>query len=204
MELYEELKGWQGAIGSLLGFVALMLAALWNFHLNRKRDAAMLRDEANSVAAALYGEIVLLRKEAANLADRVTTMAVNYGTNGGSIYKINDHFLEAHKLSEPLFYKALAPKIGLLSADLVIAITEFHGNFQAIRSSLPLLVEKSDRGYAHSEANVLVPARNAVKDVIPALRKIERLVSIASPADDLDLSKIEAFIDFEQSRFAGD
>ena len=30
----------------MLGFVALMVAALWNFRLNRKRDAALRADEA--------------------------------------------------------------------------------------------------------------------------------------------------------------
>ena len=45
-EFYSELKGWQTAIGSLLGFIALMVAALWNFRLNRRRDAALRADEA--------------------------------------------------------------------------------------------------------------------------------------------------------------
>lgn len=31
--IYGELKSWQTGIGALLGFVALMVAALWNFHL---------------------------------------------------------------------------------------------------------------------------------------------------------------------------
>lgn len=38
MGWYQELKTWQTGIGALLGFTALMSAALWNFHLNRVRD----------------------------------------------------------------------------------------------------------------------------------------------------------------------
>jgi len=201
LSLYEELKVWQGAIGSLLGFVALMVAALWNFHLNRKRDAALRSDEALSVAAALYGEIMLLRKEAAQIATIVAKMAMRETRYGSSSYKIDSHFLEAYKLSEPMFYKILAPQIGLLSADLVIAITEFHRNFQEVKISLPLLVENSDRGYDYSWSSVLIPARDAVKNIIPASRKIEQLTSISTPMKDLELREVEEFIEFEQIQY---
>jgi hypothetical protein len=66
--MYEELKTWQTGIGALLGFVALIVAALWNFHLNRRRDDHLRKEEMRSVAAALYGEIVLLRIEVALLS----------------------------------------------------------------------------------------------------------------------------------------
>jgi hypothetical protein len=79
MNFYEELKGWQGGIGSLLGFLALIVGALWNFRLNRRRDAALRAEEVVSVAAALYGEIVLLRIEAAGLARAVANVATSVG-----------------------------------------------------------------------------------------------------------------------------
>lgn len=199
--IYEELKAWQGAIGSLFGFMALMAAALWNFRLNRKRDAALRADEALSVAAALYGEIMLLRKEAAQIATTVAKMAMRETRYGSSSYKIDSHFLEAYKLSEPMFYKTLAPQIGLLSADLVIAITEFHRNFQEVKISLPLLVENSDRGYDYSWSSVLIPARDAVKNIIPASRKIEQLTSISTPMKDLELREVEEVIEFEQIQY---
>jgi hypothetical protein len=52
--VYKELKGWQTGIGSVFGLLALM-------------------------TAALYGEIVLLRKEAASLARAVADVDVNEG-----------------------------------------------------------------------------------------------------------------------------
>jgi hypothetical protein len=58
--IYEELKTWQQGVGALIGFVALMGAAWWNFHLNRRRDAALRNEEARAILAALYGEIVVL------------------------------------------------------------------------------------------------------------------------------------------------
>lgn len=198
MSVYDEIKGWQAAIGAVLGFVALMVAALWNFRLNRERDAALRRDEAVSVAAALYGEILLLRNEAAETARHVASRAIAIGTDGRYPYKFDQHFLAAHPFSEPIFYKALADKIGLLDADLVLGITEFHGNFQRVRTSLPLLVDVKDRGYSYSASTVLVPARDAVKRVIPTLRKIERMTGVVTPTPDPDLGRVEELIDTEE------
>jgi hypothetical protein len=189
---YEELKGWQGGIGALFGLVALMVGALFNFSLNRKRDARLREEEAKSVAAALYGEIVLLRQEAARLARAVAAVEIK------GVRKITPHFVEANKLSEPILYKALAPKIGLLSPDLVIALTEFHKNFQEARTWLPLLVENEERGYGYFSMSVLKPARDAVKDIVPALRKIESVASIPKPADDPDLGLTEQAIEMDE------
>jgi hypothetical protein len=62
MEWLEGLKGGAptvvGAIiGSLLGFVTLVLGALFNAYLNRRRDDGLLRIEARGVAAAIRGEL---------------------------------------------------------------------------------------------------------------------------------------------------
>jgi hypothetical protein len=192
--IYEELKGWQGGIGSLLGFVALMVAALWNFRLNRRRDAMLRAEEALSVAAALYGEIVLLRIEIARIARDVARI------EAGSDRDIDKHFLEAHALPEPTLYKALAAKIGLLSADLVIAITGFHKNYQEVRTWLPLLIENPERGYYYSRSYLLVPARDAIYDIVPALRKIEQLASISEGATDPELGLTDDIIEWEEER----
>ena len=106
MSVYAELKEWQTAIGSLLGFLALMVAALWNFHLNRRRDAALRAEETKSTAAALYGEIVLLRMQIAHLAWAVAAVETSYER------RFDKHFLESHTLPDPTLYKGLAPKVG--------------------------------------------------------------------------------------------
>jgi hypothetical protein len=196
MSLYEELKGWQAGLGALLGFLALMAAALWNFHLNRRRDAALRAEEAVSVAAALYGEIVLLRHEAARLARAVANMENNPDRT------IDRHFVAAQTLSEPILYKALAPKIGSLSTDLVLAITEFHKNFHQARTWLPLMIENNERGYSYSPLYVLIPCRDAVKNIVPALRKIETIASIPMPPEDPDLGLTEHVIEREELSFA--
>jgi hypothetical protein len=192
-EFYNELKGWQTGISSIFGFGALILAALYNFKLNRRRDSALRSDEALSVATALYGEILLLRKELEFIAKLIANDKIN------KRIVFNEDFLEAHPLSGPLLYKALAPKIGLLSPDLIIGITEFHRDFQEAKLSLPLIVDSPGRNY--SVLTVLIPVRNAIKNIQPTLDKIERMASILKPAENINLIDIEDVIDIEEQKF---
>lgn len=196
-ELGSELKGWQTGLGSLFGFLTLMVAALWNFRLNRRRDAQLRTDEALSVAAALYGEIRLLRKELGRLARTVAHISINADLRG-SFPTFDTHFLERNPLSEPLLYKALAPKIGLLSADLIVAITEFHKNFQEAKTSLPLLIDNPERKYGYRASVVLVPARDAINNIQPALREIERMAFFAAAVEDIDLGYTEDIIEMDE------
>lgn len=200
---YEELKGWQAGLGAVLGFVALMIGALWNFHLNRRRDARLREEEMRSVAVALYGEIVLLRQEIARLARAVANVHAAIGTERDPIITFDHHFVEEHNLSEPMLYKALAPKLGLLPSDLVLDVTTFHKNIQETRAWLPRLISDPDRRHGYSVAYVLVPARDAVLRIVPALRKIERMAGIVNRAPDLDLGKAESAIEIE-SETSGD
>jgi hypothetical protein len=197
--LYEEIKSWQGAIGSVLGFAALIVGALWNFRLNRRRDAALRAEEAVSVAAALYGEIVLLRIEAASLARAVASVHISVGTQRDPTIRFDSHFVVAHQISEAMLYKALAPKLGMLPAELIIGITAFHKNIQEMRNWLPLLIDDPGRKYSYRASQVLVPARDAVFDIIPTLKQIERMAGIPKAAEVLDLGKAEGVIAMEDN-----
>jgi hypothetical protein len=196
-DFYNELKGWQTGISSMLGFLALSWAALYNFKLNRRRDVALKDEETLSVATALYGEILLLRKEVGHLA-KVVANVENY-----HVLTFDEYFLEAHPLSEPLLYKALATKIGLLSTDLILGITEVHQNLQEAKNSLPLLVKKPERGYGHSVLTFLIPARDAVKNIQLTLDKIERMAKILKAAENIDLGDAENVINREEEAFLG-
>ena len=90
----------------------------------------------------------------------------------------------------------------MLSSDLVLHITEFHQKFQEVKVSLPLLVDKPERKYGYSVASVLVPARDAVKNIQPALKKIERMASISRSSDDMDLGQTEDVIEMEEEFFS--
>lgn len=76
IEWLESLKGgaptvFGSLVGSSIGLVALVLGALFNAHLNRKRDDRLRRLETRSVAAAIRAELAsieaTLRENAAGL-----------------------------------------------------------------------------------------------------------------------------------------
>ena len=199
--LYHELKGWQAGLGAALGFLALIFAAQRHFSLNRRRDKELKNEEALSVMAALYGEILILRNEAARLAKGVAIVSANRGLDPNAVIQLNQHFVDSHTLSEPLLYKTLASKLGLLSVDTMIAIIKFHNNVETARSWLPLLVDDKTRVYQHSVLTVLVPARDAVREIIPTLRHMEFVLSIAEPASDLDIGMTDTIIEMEEALF---
>ncbi|MCB1541369.1 MAG: hypothetical protein KDJ25_11150 [Rhodoblastus sp.] len=197
IDFYAELKGWQTAIGSILGFFALVIGALFNFRLNRRRDALLRNEESVAAAVALYGEILLLRKELARLAREVAAIYIREGTSRVTKTGFDAHLLQRHPISEPLLYKALASKIGLLDASLVRSITAFHNNCRETISRLPLLMEDSTRDYTYGAEYVLIPACAAVHEVMPALRKIEQLAGIQEKAEPIDTGRAEDVIDMQ-------
>ncbi|TIL28375.1 hypothetical protein [Mesorhizobium sp.] len=194
-----ELQGAQASLlgsfaGFLFGICALVVGALVNFRLNRRRDALLRGEEADSVAAALYGEIVLIRKELARTANIVAKTEMRGGT-------FDKHFLELTRLQEPLLYKALANKLGLLAPEVVLAITDFHGNVELARGWLPQLVESDDRKFSYSPLTVLEPAIKAIDGVKPTLDHIAKTMRIGPPEDDFDLSNPYAIAENEREKF---
>jgi hypothetical protein len=201
--LYAELKNWQQGLAALIGFIALMSAALWNFRLNRRRDAALRAEETNSVAVALYGEIALLRVRAAQIANSVARVYIAEGTAPGSSVKFDKHFVDANKLPELTLYKALAPKFGLLPSSLLLPITSFYESIQLLDAWLPRLVRQEDRPYDYSPLYVLEPALRAVSDIVPALVEIEKLVGISTQVSEktLDVGDAEGLVAMEKDRW---
>ena len=200
--LYQEAKSWQGAISSLLGFVALLGGALFNFRLNRKRDAALRDDEALVVVAALYGEILALRREAVRLVQATATEYIGWGISGVPREPFDKHFMEGNKLSEPVLFRALAPKIGMLRPNLAQAIISFHLNIQEARQWIPLLRNDSERRFTYSPLHILSPAMAAIKDVVPALRDIEATLRLSPHEDEFDLTRVEGVILTEETSYA--
>ena len=203
--LYDELKGWQAALGAalgaVLGIVALILAAQRHFRLNRRRDKELKDEEAQSVMAALYGEILILRNEVARLSNGVAIVSRNRGVEANAVIQLNQHFVDSHTVSEPLLYKTLASKLSLLNVDTMMAIIKFYSNVETARSWLPLLVDDKTRVYQHSVLTVLLPARDAVREIIPTLRHMEMVLSIAEPASDPDMGMTDTIIEMEEALF---
>lgn len=199
---YAEAKSWQTAIGAVLGFVALFVGALWNYHLNRRRDYRVRNQEALSVAVALYGEVLLLRDHVVRAARTIAFRFMETGGHGNM--RIDKDFVEANKVPDALIYEALAGKLGLLDAKLVLQITSFHRHVHEFRTYMPRLVEDKDRGYYYSVNYALDPAHDAVVDVEPALRRIEAMAAIREAAPAPDLKVIRDAIELERDMHTGD
>ena len=195
-EFYSEMKSWQGAIGSLLGLIALLLGAFWNFHLNRRRDAELRSQEAQSIAAALYVEIIHIRKAVAVLANRYAHRYSQLGV-GRTRREVDDHFVAELKLPEPTLYNALAAKVGYLPAPLVSAIVRFYSDAYVAEWYLAKMRPDDTRGYTYDPRHVLDPAKEAVEGITSHLRTMEALLGIA-PADlDLDLRPADDVIEMQ-------
>jgi hypothetical protein len=187
MDFYTELKGWQGAIGSLMGFLALILGALFSYHLNRKRDERLRREEVISIASALYGEIIILRQSVARMASAVGARYIRYGFHGDEA--IDKHFIEQFALPKPKLYPALASKVGMLQSQLALEVVVFYSRVEEAETWLPRLQDEEKRPYSYGVKYVLDPAIDAVIGVTPALRIIEGMAGIAEEAGMPDLKK---------------
>lgn len=203
MSWYAELKSWQGALGSLFGFVLLVVGALYNFRLNRKRDALLRHEEAQSVVTALYAEMTLLRRECARIARLVTQRYHDHGLGrfrGDEPF--DHHFLEMLSLPEPPMYRALAPKVGLLPPDLTLALVTFYSDVEDLRSGIPMLQEDKTRGYDYSVLVVLRPALDAVQLAPDTLGKMAAFTGKPLAIEGLDLGDAVGLRDQEEEGFA--
>jgi hypothetical protein len=101
--------------GSSIGLIALLIGALFNAHLNRKRDDRLRREDQRAVAAALSAELVSWRDE---LQSSVTSMRTT------SIEP------EVAKWSVPILARSLFPemvsKLGLLSSTTIRSVIAAH------------------------------------------------------------------------------
>ena len=196
--IYPELKGWQGAIGSLLGFAALIVGALFNFRLNRKRDERLRSEEMVAIASALYTEVVLMRQSVARAANAVAAAYFRHGFRGGEPF--DKHFVDQFALPEIKLFPSLSNKVGLLPSSLAIEIVRFYSRLEEVRTWLPRLADDDTRPYSYNVLYVLDPAIDAVVQVAPALALIEKLAGIAHRAGMPDLKDALSAREHEQDQ----
>ena len=187
-QVYVELKGWQSGIGAIIGFGGLVGGALFNAHLNRKRDERLRDDEAKAVASALYGEIALQRRSIARMANAVAHRYVNHGVGKHRGDEPFDrHLLEQIALPALRLYPALAAKIGLLPAQLALEVVRFYARAEEAQTWLHRLPSDPDRPFTYSVNYVLDPALEAVTGVLPALRLMEGIAGIPTEEESPDI-----------------
>lgn len=201
-EIWAFLTSQNPATTFLFGLVALVVGALFNSHLNRQRDDRQRVQEAKAVAAALYGEILPLRREVALLAKIVAKTYFDEGLGRRSSLKFDHTLLERNTLTDPHLYRSLASKLGTLEPDLVLAITDFHAKYQSVRDWLPKLVADEKRPFSYSVLSFLNPAKDVVLGINPTLRRIEKLLKIKKPAEDPDVKDMLSAMDMEEQSWA--
>lgn len=196
--MLQTLISWAQQVSTFtVGIITVVIGALVNAQLNRWRDDRLRAGEAKAVAAALYGEMLLMRKEIARTAQRV---AHTYTKEPGK--EFDQTLLEGISLRDPVLYPALASKLGLLAPDVVLGITKFQADFEAVRFWLPNLIKPPERKFHYSVLHVLKPAKEAVFSIDPTLRTIEKLLDIKSKADDPDMEHALFVIDIEDEVFS--
>ncbi|MDF1777361.1 MAG: hypothetical protein P1V13_15100 [Rhizobiaceae bacterium] len=185
-------------VGTFFSFIfavlALIVGALFNYCLNRRRDERLRAQEANTVAAALYGEMLLLRQELA----RAGNVAARIGMGNSMTTSFDQLYVDENPISEPKLFDALSGKLGLLPAQDVISITSFHKNVRAIRWWMPRMQEDEIRDYSYSILYILHPVRDAVQGIVPTLRAIEARLQIEIQADDPDIGLVLQLIEYEE------
>lgn len=180
------------------GLVGAILGALFNSYLGRKRDDRLREQEAKSIAAALYGEILSIRNNVADTSNVVANAYFEVGMRPKPHSKFDETLVERVSFEDPKLYHALASKIGLLPPRLILQLAEFHANYQTVRQWFPRLIERQDRGFTYSVNYLLRPAQRTVFDVRPALEYIERWLEIKSPAADPDMKKALQALNHEE------
>jgi hypothetical protein len=186
-------------IGSFLGLIAILLGALYNAHLNRKRDLELLDKEQEAVARALYSEILTLRKELAMAASTVAQMGMDPFHEDR--VRSNKDFRGETALPEPILYQTLAPQIGRLDAELIIEVQKFYARLTEVRKWLPLLQKDDERGYSYSYLHVVRPARDAIVEIVPTLERIEARFGIPKSDKRVELGMTETYIEVEDAEW---
>lgn len=192
------LESWQPAVTSMLGLVAIFIAALLGFWFNRRRDAYLRNEEVRSIATALYAEVVVLRIYTAKMSNRVAKAYENQGLGRHGAEPFNAHFFEQVPMPEARIYAELSSQIGKLPAEILLGLVEFHSSYEEARYWLPRLEEREDRGFSYGVLWVLHPALNAIEKVDASLRSIEKLADICPPVERPDVKSARSVVDWEE------
>ena len=190
--IYAEIKDWQTGLGALIGLGSLAIVAWYNFHLNRKRDCELRRSEVQSIAAAIYSEIVLLRGQLALLA----RVVANYYTSDRELVDLR---VDVYRPRDPVIFLSLSDKLGQLDPDLVIGISKFFSNLEEATRGLEVVATERE-GPRFSCLIVLRSSVSGVQEVRPVLVKIQHMLGMPE-VEDPDIGYAEQVIEIEDERF---
>ncbi|MCB0182975.1 MAG: hypothetical protein KDE31_01860 [Caldilineaceae bacterium] len=197
--IWSVIETYQTLIAGLVGFLGVILALWFSSKATRRRDQWLRQSEVDAIAAAFYGEIIMLREAIADRARVVVAIERRLWERDDFMAKFDDEFVERTLLPRPLMYESLAPRIGILPSKWVLSLSEFYSNLEEMRNWLPRLGDKNNRGISHFTRVALEPAERAVLGVKPLLREIEDKLGIVPPAGDPEFAQVVQQIEEEKA-----
>lgn len=170
--MIEWLQGLQGGAatfvgaltGSAIGLIALVLGALFNAHLNRKRDNDLRLQETRAVAASLWAELL-------GLEEALTENAKGLDTSD------SDFFLPDPSHSVRVFPSVIS-KIGLLDVETIKRVIEAYIVVDQYAETLMILGGKVPNNMPSHRRVFAMPVGRA-KDVADINRQVASLVVAA-------------------------
>jgi hypothetical protein len=137
--------------GSTLGLIALLLGALFNAHLNRKRDDNLRDADRSELAKAIYAELYGVRRTLLENAKRLTDNPPPVG-EGFTVPDLN-HSVQV--------FTHMLPKIGLLRADTIRAVLDAYVLIAQYAEGLILLGGTMQPNMPENRRQIFVHAMHA-------------------------------------------
>jgi hypothetical protein len=102
-------------LGWVVGFITLLVGALFNAHLNRRRDDRLRREDQRAVAAALRAELEGLRRTLSDTAEAVSQEG----------YLEPDEQAQVKDLAQSiLIMPEVVSKLGLFDGTIISAVVD--------------------------------------------------------------------------------
>jgi hypothetical protein len=148
--------------GAAIGLIALLLGALFNAHLNRRRDDRIRNEEARTSAIALKAELSgIVLALSRNVED-----ASNKQLQPNEGYTVPDLSQAVRVLPHVL------PKLGLLDTDTIQAVLDAYALVEQHCEALIMIGAKPDPRGPFGRRRLFVPGSS-----VDSLTKIDRATS---------------------------
>lgn len=154
------MQAWMGnVIGSAIGLLAILLGAMWNAHLTRRRDKSLRLEEIAAFKGAISAELsVALELTAGKFAQVVLT--------SGDLPK---NTLVSLKPAPLIVWPKLCEKLGWLEVELSQDVVKAFGLLEWHMSVLRAMVDESIEGDHDRRKNIY---RNQLfAQDVPGIRK---------------------------------
>ena len=143
----QQLSGGAGAFlgalaGSFFGLLAILAGALYNAHLNRKRDDRIRQQDTYAAAQAVLGELQAVHTA---LARNIVDMQKDVEPGGGFVGPDLNHMIH--------LFPMMLPRLGSIEAESIKAIVNAYTVIEQYSETLTLIGATIDQR---------VPGRNMV------------------------------------------